>query len=111
MDGAVDDWNDVDDSPAAGDCLNDDDYFFERCGFDDGFDDDWDDGYPLQAQLREPLPDLLPRKVSQLHPLCNERTSWLIVMLMTEHQHHVEEINSSNPLKEGSLSESFLEKR
>ena len=67
-DGAVDDWNDVDDSPGTGDCLNDDDYFFVRCDFDDGFDDD----YPLQAQLREPLPDLLLRKVSQLHPLCSE---------------------------------------
>ena len=65
---AVDDWNDVDDSPVAGDCLNDDGYFFERCDFDD----DWDDGYPLQAQLREPLPDLLPQKVSQLHSLCSE---------------------------------------
>ena len=105
MDDAVDDWNDVDDSPGTGDCLNDDDCFFVRCDFDDGFDDD----YPLQAQLREPLPDLLPRKVSQLHPLCSERISWLIVMIMTEHQHHDAEINSSNPLEEGSLDESFLE--
>ena len=72
-DGLDDDWDDaVDDSPGAGDCLDDDGYFFERCDFDDGLDDDWDDGYPLQAQLREPLPNLLPRKVSQLHPLCNE---------------------------------------
>ena len=68
-DGLDDDWDDaVDDSPGAGDCLNDGGYFFERCDFDD----DWDDGYPLQAQLREALPDWLPRKVSQLHPLCNE---------------------------------------
>ena len=28
---------------------------------------------------------------------------------MTEHQHHDAEINSSNPLEEGSLDESFLE--
>ena len=110
-DGAVDDWNDVDDSPVAGDCLNDDGYFFERCDFDDGLDDDWGDGYPLQGPLREPLPDLLPRKVSQLHPLCNEGSSWLIVMIMTEHQHHDAGIKSSNPLKEGSLYESFLEER